>query len=110
MPSARAITGDMDERIGKAIKNFRIAQGISQTDLGKPLGLTFQQIQKYESGVNRISTSALIVLCKTLGISPVDVIGPLINETTESAGLVSQLADTKKQLADLKASIRALVK
>lgn len=110
MPSSRIITSEMDIKIGQAIRAVRIARGISQTDLGKVLGVTFQQLQKQESGKNRISTSALILICQKLGVSPMDIIGPLIGEPSDNAGLIDQVASLKQQLSDLKSSIRSAVK
>lgn len=110
MPSSRIVTSEIDQAIGAAIRTARTIQGINQSKLGEPLGITFQQIQKIESGINRLSASALVVLCKTLKISPMDILGPHMGEGADTAGLMTQLADTRKQLADLKASIRALVK
>lgn len=53
--------------IGKRIKLRRTILGISQDGLGKLLGITFQQVQKYERGVNRISAGKLYVLAEKLG-------------------------------------------
>jgi len=47
----------------------RMMLGISQDFLGKQLGLTFQQVQKYEKGVNRIGASRLQHLARILGVS-----------------------------------------
>lgn len=110
MPSSRIITSEMDIKIGQAIRAVRIARGISQTDLGKVLGVTFQQLQKQESGKNRLSVSALILICQKLGVSPMDIIGPLIGEPSDNAGLIDQVASLKQQLSDLKSSIRSAVK
>ena len=51
------------------MRDSRLALNMSQADLGKKLGVTFQQIQKYESGRNRISAARLYVVCKTLNVS-----------------------------------------
>lgn len=110
MPSSRIITSDMDVQIGQAIKAVRTAQGVSQTALGEVLGITFQQIQKVESGKNRISTSALILICQKLGVSPMDIIGPLIGKPTDAGDLIAEIASLKQQLSDLKSSIRSAVK
>ena len=110
MPSSRIITSDMDVQIGQAIKAVRTAQGVSQTALGEVLGITFQQIQKVESGKNRISTSALILICQKLGVSPMDIIGPLIGKPTDAGDLIAEIASLKQQLSDLKANIRSAVK
>ena len=42
---------------------------MSQADLGKELGVTFQQIQKYEKGINRVSAARLYSICKALNVS-----------------------------------------
>jgi transcriptional regulator with XRE-family HTH domain len=48
---------------------------MSQSDLGKHLGVTFQQIQKYERGTNRLSGSRLVTAAKALGISVEQIVG-----------------------------------
>lgn len=50
---------DIDVYIGKKLRYMRELRGLSQETLGKKLGIAFQQIQKYEKGVNRISASRL---------------------------------------------------
>ena len=49
----------VDRHVGRRVCEKRIALGYNQTELGRALGLTFQQIQKYEKGSNRISSSKL---------------------------------------------------
>jgi transcriptional regulator with XRE-family HTH domain len=48
-----------DLEIGQKIRALRLAKGVSQTTLAQGLGLTFQQVQKYERGVNRVSVDRL---------------------------------------------------
>ena len=68
-PEART-AGDgpdpIDLHVGQRLKARRVMLGISQEKLGDSLGLTFQQIQKYERGANRISASRLYHLSKVL--------------------------------------------
>jgi transcriptional regulator with XRE-family HTH domain len=52
-------TGPIDKLIGERMRMRRIAIGMSQEKLGDALGLTFQQVQKYEKGMNRISVGRL---------------------------------------------------
>ena len=52
----------VDVHVGKRIRERRVTLGMSQEKLGEYLGLTFQQIQKYERGANRISASKLWAL------------------------------------------------
>lgn len=49
----------VDRHVGRRVCEKRISLGYNQSDLGRALGLTFQQIQKYEKGANRISASKL---------------------------------------------------
>lgn len=48
-----------DEHVGKRVRQARIAKSLSQSALGQALGISFQQVQKYESGSNRIGSSRL---------------------------------------------------
>src|SRR5436305_13608074 len=50
---------DIDRHVGERVKMRRIMVGLSQGQLGEKLGITFQQIQKYEKGANRIGASRL---------------------------------------------------
>lgn len=56
----------MDVVIGRQIRAFRTSKGLSQTDLGGKIGITFQQVQKIEKGINRISASRLHRVAKAL--------------------------------------------
>jgi transcriptional regulator with XRE-family HTH domain len=49
----------VDRHVGRRVCEKRISLGYNQSDLGRALGLTFQQVQKYEKGTNRISASKL---------------------------------------------------
>lgn len=58
---------DIDLIVGANIRSRRTALGISQEKLGEQLGITFQQVQKYEKGTNRVSASKLFAIAKILG-------------------------------------------
>jgi transcriptional regulator with XRE-family HTH domain len=58
----------IDVQVGSRIRLQRNCLGISQTALASTLGITFQQVQKYERGLNRVSASKLQVIAKTLGV------------------------------------------
>lgn len=60
---------DIDRHIGARIRERRIILGLSQQALGERLGLTFQQVQKYEKGVNRVSGSRLVKMARALGVT-----------------------------------------
>lgn len=59
----------IDVEVGRRIRVQRMARGISQTELGEKIGVTFQQVQKYEKGTNRVGASRLTKVAKVLGVS-----------------------------------------
>src|SRR4030095_15027758 len=62
-------SGPLDAMVGAKIRMFRINRGMSQTVLGGRIGVTFQQVQKYEKGANRVGASRLSQIATVLGIS-----------------------------------------
>jgi len=58
----------VDVHIGKRLRQRRTLLGMSQTKLGEAVGLTFQQVQKYERGSNRTSSSRLFEFAKVLDV------------------------------------------
>jgi transcriptional regulator with XRE-family HTH domain len=52
-------SGPADVKLGEKIRTRRVAAGMSQSELGDALGVSFQQVQKYEKGINRISAIRL---------------------------------------------------
>jgi transcriptional regulator with XRE-family HTH domain len=59
----------VDKEVGKRIRKRRQQLRISQTALGAAVGVSFQQIQKYERGSNRVSSSTLYLTAQVLGVS-----------------------------------------
>ena len=59
----------IDVHVGGRVRFRRMLLGMSQEKLGEKLGLTFQQVQKYEKGINRIGASRLFDLAQVLGVS-----------------------------------------
>lgn len=60
----------VDVHVGNRLRSRRADLGMSQETLGNASEITFQQIQKYEKGTNRISASKLYELAGTLGVEP----------------------------------------
>ena len=58
----------VDLHVGARLREQRTSVGMTQENLGRSAGITFQQVQKYEKGSNRISASMMWAFCKTLGI------------------------------------------
>ncbi len=61
--------GPIDVHVGARVRQRRALLGMNQTILGKALGVSFQQVQKYENGTNRISASRLFDLTRVLDVS-----------------------------------------
>jgi len=62
----RGTEGLVNAVIGKNIKSIRNDKNLNRTDIGRILGVSYQQIQKYENGKNRISASNLFLLSQSL--------------------------------------------
>lgn len=65
----------IDGEIGNRIRLLRIERDMSQEELGDYLKVSFQQVQKYEKGVNRVSAGRLAEIAKVLKSTPHDLIG-----------------------------------
>ena len=91
-----------DVYIGKRMKMQRLARGLSQTDIAKRLGITFQQIQKYERGVNRVGAGRLQEMANLLGVTPAFFFedGPRLKPgQSEEASETTELLANKYNLA-----------
>jgi transcriptional regulator with XRE-family HTH domain len=71
--SKRATKYDAD--IGSRVRLKRVELKMSQQELGNSLGVSFQQIQKYETGANRISAARVIEICRVLKLDPNTLLG-----------------------------------
>jgi transcriptional regulator with XRE-family HTH domain len=65
---ARQSRRPVDILVGTRIKQARHAAKVSQTELGQALGVSFQQVQKYENGSNRVSAGALQIIAERLKV------------------------------------------
>jgi transcriptional regulator with XRE-family HTH domain len=75
----------IDAQVGNRVRLRRMLIGMSQERLGELLGLTFQQVQKYEKGVNRIGAGRLFEVSRILGV-PIDYFYEGVNGQMLSAG------------------------
>jgi len=92
----------IDVMVGKRIRMRRIQLGLSQTELGKKLGVTFQQVQKYENGANRVSCSRLYETSTALDV-------PISFFFMDSANAGFELAVTEQfDVPDLKDGIHLM--
>jgi len=63
------VTTAVDAYIGARMRDRRLALGLTQEALGQKLGVSFQQVQKYENGSNRVSAARLFEICEALDVS-----------------------------------------
>lgn len=84
-------THPLDVALGAQIRQFRKLRNMSQERLADATGVTFQQIQKYERGSNRVSFSRLTMIAQALGVRIADLIAPLDEPEPEVA--VRQISD-----------------
>ena len=104
----------IDRHVGNRVRMRRLLIGMSQEKLGEMLGITFQQVQKYAKGSNRVSASRLYYLAQILGV-PVQFFFDELPETGEQPGMsevgmtdllssseVSQLARAFSEISDAK--------
>jgi transcriptional regulator with XRE-family HTH domain len=71
---------EIDQLVGQRVRLFRSQRGYSQEALGKKINITFQQIQKYEKGTNRISVGKLYEIAEALEIDIRDFFDGLMDE------------------------------
>ena len=79
----------VDVAVGARIRLLRKVRHLSQQALAESAGVTFQQIQKYERGANRVSASMLTRIAKALGVPVAEMFG----ENSEKSRAVDEVAD-----------------
>ena len=89
----RRKSDQLDAMVGAKVRVFRINRGISQTALAEQLGVTFQQVQKYEKGTNRIGASRLSQIATALDISVAELFEPSNGKTSEIDSPFKMLAE-----------------
>ena len=85
----------IDKKIGAVIRMRRVKLGLSQTDLGNALRVSFQQIQKYENGTNSVASTRISDLCRALEMTPND----LFDVSSKMDGDVSKLSSWTMKIA-----------
>ncbi len=88
-PKRNSRSSDFDQEMGAKLRAARVSAGMNQTALGKAIGVSFQQVQKYESGRDRIAAGTLQKLGGVLGMHPAEFFG----ETTAPVGGVAELRE-----------------
>lgn len=99
--SARVAT-EVDVIVGQNIRHIRLLQGLTQQDLAEEVGIRAQQLQKYETGKDRVSASRLLMVSQVFGVSVEDLYDGAINKSKT----VSPFEKTK----EVAKAVRLLVK
>jgi transcriptional regulator with XRE-family HTH domain len=105
--------GALDAQLGERIRHRRRELGLSQSALGGKLGITFQQVQKYENGTNRVSATMLLKLSDALATPVTELLqlanpaAPIVNAESQAADLMAAFAKIRSH--ELRAAILTLV-
>lgn len=105
------IPNPTDKHVGQRVRMRRLMLGVSQEKLGDAIGITFQQVQKYEKGTNRISSSRMQQIAIALQVTPPFFFegGPDQSKTVSHAPMpdyVSEMLATKDGLGLVRAFTR----
>ncbi|WP_312869961.1 helix-turn-helix domain-containing protein [Jiella pacifica] len=96
----------IDAAVGRRIRMHRLARGMSQTDLARALKITFQQVQKYEKGMNRVSASRLQQTADVFGLPVSAFFGDAGASEIDGGGLANFV--TTKEGLDLNRAFAAI--
>ena len=88
-PKRNARSREFDQGMGAKLRAARVSAGMNQTALGKTIGVSCQQVQKYESGRDRIAAGTLQKLARVFGMHPAEFFG----ETPANIGGVAELRE-----------------
>ena len=105
----------VDVHVGKKLKELRLLRGMTQTEVADGLGISFQQVQKYELGRNRISASKLFEASQILAVDPAVFFVGLMDgsapapaavddESARIASMVARIGDAR-----VRAQIRSFI-
>lgn len=113
----------IDVLVGTKVRHFRTLRGMSQETLGETVGVTFQQVQKYEKGSNRISASRLVQIANALSIDVrlffdgVDTVKAedslpveMVSKSAHQAGALIDKMPTQRVRNSMMALMRAVAK
>ena len=112
-------TTRIDRHVGQRLRARRVVMGMTQSDLAEATGVSYQQVQKYEAGTNRVSAGRLYEIARKLdvdvpyfyqGLDPEQVVAPLDRGGKSRA--VIELVQNFAKITDpgLRAAISGLVK
>jgi transcriptional regulator with XRE-family HTH domain len=92
-----------DIAVGQRVRALRLERGLSQTALGDRLNVTFQQVQKYEKGVNRLGASRLQAIAEVFGVPVNTLFSDSPAKQTDGKDSLFELVDSAGALRLLRA-------
>lgn len=116
MSGRKSINKELINQIGGNLKAIRIAKGLSQTDVAKILGVSAQQVQKYENGINEMSFTSVIVLSRHMSVPVRDFCNGSISSdfihSRDSVMFIAPLISDflKIECSDTRNTLRKLIK
>lgn len=93
---------DVEKHIGQQLKMLRISNKMSQKALAEQLGITYQQVQKYEMGMNRISVARVWQFCKIFSVTPDFLFENLLDLDDKNAKAGELIPNTVATSQDIK--------
>lgn len=100
----------INEDIGKRIRELRIKSGMSQAFVAQKLGITFQQVQKYENGTNRVSAARLSMLAEILDTHIMRFYADKPEEVDLKASIEEMVLSCQKGLVQIANAVQEAVK
>ena len=95
-------TGSVDLHVGLKIRNRRKELCLSQTDLGREVGVSFQQLQKYEHGTDRVGASRLAAIAKALRVPVAYFFSEDETQNPTKMDIAAHIADIQTRLERLR--------
>jgi transcriptional regulator with XRE-family HTH domain len=92
---------DIDAVVGARLRKARLAARMSQTELGDAIGVSFQQVQKYERAANRLSASMLVLAARAVGVPAARLLQDLDGDAPVDAGAAARLERAEALLPEL---------
>lgn len=89
----------LDQTLGQILRRHRKARRLTQTDIANALSLSYQQVQKYESGANQLSVSRLVQIADVLGVPLASLLPLKLLDTDTSHDPVPGLLSLRAELA-----------
>ena len=88
----RRQTSAIDAAIGAQIMAARTSRAVTQRGLAKAIDVSFQQLQKYECGMNRVSVATFIRIAKALEVPPADLLNTIVEMVDQEHSSPDQMA------------------